>query len=135
MNSPALDIAGFLATNACGTVGSSIFVTRLPDTPDQVILVSSQTSLSPVVSTGTSTFMNTDRPNIQVLIRANINQNSAGYTLAEKVKNALHGKGPLTLNGTRYHSIFAISDIMELGVDEKLRPVFSVNFRVERSKI
>jgi len=137
MNSPAIDIAGYLATKSIGTVGSTIFVSKLPDSPDALVLITSQTSREPSVSTsGTgSSFTNIDRPNIQALVRANIGQNSTGYAKALAVKEALHGMGPFTLNGSKYHSIFAMSDVGDLGVDEKLRPVFSINFRVERSKV
>ena len=135
MNSPAYDIAALLATNNLGAVGTSIFRTRMPDSPDELIFVSSTVSGAPEISTGSagSRFNNIDKPHVQVLIRANVNKNSTGYATAVSVKNLLHGIAPFTLNGSRYISILAISDIAELGVDAKLRPVFSINFRIERS--
>lgn len=135
MNQPSADIAAILATNNYGTVGTDIFVTKLPDLPDKLIVVSSTTSREPEISTNDSSgFNNIDKPNVQVLIRVKPGQNTGGYAIADTIKTLLHGKNNFTLNGARYISILALSDIGELGVDEKLRPVFSINFRIERSK-
>ena len=135
MNSPAVDIANLLAANGFGTYASTIFASRVPDSPDVVMVVSSVTAREPMLATGKTagTFLDTARPNVQVWLRDKAGQNAAGYNRAAAVRKFLHGKSSFIVNGTRYHSVFALSDIGELGVDEKLRPVFSINFRMERS--
>jgi len=135
MNSPAVDVAELLAANGFGALASTIFATRTPDSPDALLVVSSVTAREPVVATGRTagTFLDTARPNVQVWIREAPGKNAEGYNKAILVRAFLHGKAPFFINGTRYHSMFALSDVGELGVDEKLRPVFSINFRMERS--
>lgn len=135
MNQPSSDIADILATNNLGTVGTDIFSTKLPAMPDKLIAVSTTTSREPEISSKDSTgFNNIDCPNVQVLIRVKPGQNAAGYAIADTIKTLLHGMKNFTLNGAKYISVLALSDIGELGVDEKFRPVFSINFRIERSK-
>lgn len=133
MNSPAVDIASLLAGSGIGTLGMDLFASRLPGAPDTVTAVMSTASRQPQISTGVSTFKNIDRPNVQVLVRVPPGQQSAGYAKAETVKNILHGKGVFVSGGARYISTLAVSDIGELGTDEKGRPVYSINFAIERS--
>lgn len=134
MNSPAVDIAYLLSLSPLISA-NLITISRVPSSPDKVLVVSCSTSREPQsVTSSTDDFSRIDKPNVQVYIRATAGQNEEGYELAEAVKNLLHGKRAFSVNDTQYHSIYALSDIAEIGVDEKLRPVFSINFRIERSK-
>lgn len=81
-----------------------------------------------------------ERPTLQVLVRGlKQNEASSAYEdaaeLAVAVKNALHGHvGVSSSGGTHYVGIWHQNGPAWLGADESGRPVFSMNFRVERSK-
>lgn len=81
-----------------------------------------------------------ERPGLQVLVRGlPYNQYSTSYPEAEgvarAVKNALHGfTGLSSSGGTFYTGIWSENGPYFIGYDEAKRPLFSANFRVERSK-
>ena len=67
------------------------------------------------------------------------NQYSTGYpdamAVAVAVKNALHGFTGLSSAGSHnYVGIWSENGPFFIGFDESKRPIFSANFRVQRSK-
>lgn len=72
-------------------------------------------------------------PRLQVRIRGTAGGYLAAYAKAEEIKNALHGVTNTTINGTRYISMKATSDIGFLGYDERNRPLLSISFVMERT--
>ena len=81
-----------------------------------------------------------ERPNVQVLVRGRpFNQYALAYpeadTVAQAVKNALHGFTGFSSSGSHnYVGIWAESGPFFIGFDAAKRPMFSANFRVQRSK-
>ena len=81
-----------------------------------------------------------ERPGLQVVVRGlSLSQYSSAYveaeTVARSVKNALHGfTGLSSAGGTRYVGIWNEGGPGFIGFDGSMRPMFSTNLRVERSK-
>lgn len=81
-----------------------------------------------------------ERPGLQVLVRGlSLSQYSSAYVEAEEVgravKNALHGfTGLSSAGGSRYVGIWNEGGPGFIGFDMSMRPMFSANLRVERSK-
>lgn len=81
-----------------------------------------------------------ERPGLQVLVRGlPFNQFSSGYAeaedLARTVKRALHGfTGLSSAAGHNYVGIWSENGPFFIGFDESKRPLFSANFRIQRSK-
>jgi hypothetical protein len=73
-----------------------------------------------------------ERPTIQAQVRSSSYQ--AGYALAQAIKNDLHGKNGVVINGARYIQILCEGDIHDLGLDpERQYYLFTVNFAVHRT--
>jgi len=73
------------------------------------------------------------RPTIQVLVRGPRGDYDAGYAMALDCMNELHAIADETIAGARYIMILASSDILFAGYDESHRPLFSVNFEIQRT--
>lgn len=117
------EIATYLQTNNVGTIGTDLFLTKLPEKEGTAI---------GVIDTGA---MEADpelpikHPTFQVFIR------TAGYetgkTKLDAVYSLLHGIQNQTLvtNGKTYLDILAMTAGGCLGQDEAGRYLFSINFR------
>lgn len=80
-----------------------------------------------------------EEPGLQILVRgASIYQQSSGYeeafSAAHQIKNALHGFSGPTSSGKNVVGIWNQSGPFFLGFDQEMRPNFSNNFRVMRSR-
>lgn len=128
MNSPAVDIATILETYSIGTIGDDIHISALPDKPDACISVYDTGGFAPQSS------YKYDYPTVQVRIRGTIGGYVTGYSKAESIKNLLHDLHGQSWGVSWYIGVWAMSDILFLGHDDKNRPEFSVNFRIHRTE-
>jgi len=122
--SPAKDIADFLQTQGVGTVGTDIFVGKMPPDISQNMTVYDTGGLSP------NPKWLRDEPTVQVMVRGDERDYEATYTLALDVKNALLGCSPTTINSKSYVFFNMLGDITFLKHDQSERPMFSLNFRL-----
>lgn len=132
MNSPAIDIADILvlSSSATGlTKGVDLFVGRMPNTPDAVTTVYDTGGQSP--QSGYVYLI----PTVQIKVRGAKMGYIVPYSLAEDIRDILHGFHNRIINSTKYLSIYAMGDIHNLGDDENDRPVFSINFLIHRGDI
>lgn len=134
MNAPCKDIADLLVTAGVGTRTTTADwrVTQgmtMEATPDRTIHVKDAGGFAP------DPRWQHDRPTVQVMIRGK--PGSAEYPIAQAkaqaVKDALLGKPGTTIGDTHYIGIWMIGDIAPVGADDNGRPLFSCNFRLERS--
>lgn len=129
-----------LSTNSVasssGEGGWFIALGQMPDstvTVDRIVALLQTQGFAPDAAT------EIDRPALQVLTRGlPLMENSTAYEEAEakaqEVKRTLHAITPGSLSGRHYVGIWAEQDPFFAGYDEKDRPHFSQNFRVERSR-
>ncbi len=126
-------MAEYLEDQSIGTVGTDIFVSRLPDKPDVA------TALIATEGAATQFFsgaLKIERPNLQVLHRNKMGANADGYDTVKDIFDTLNGLSNYSVTSSaRYIHVFSISDIGELGTDSKGRPLWSVNFRIERCEL
>ena len=115
------DLARFLQDNGVGTVGTTIFKTYVPKSPDNCVTI---------IDTG-GPEQDPDIPNdfatFQVLVR-NSNYNN-GRSKIDAVKDALHQVKNRTIGNNYYYYILAISRGGHIGVNENGLDEFSINFR------
>lgn len=129
MNSPAVDIKDFLESSECGvgTFGTDIFIGIMPETPDACICISDASGLKP------ESRYEWEYPGLQVLVR----KAEGNYVTAREkiiqIKDCLHGLNNRTINGTIYKMIVAAHEPLYLGVDGINRPMFSINFELQRT--
>lgn len=116
-----------------------IFLGHLPDSttagvPDRAIAL--------VLGFGDGDYgrVEIEQPGLQVIVRGpSITEISTGYEeaygIAHMVKNALHGyTGAPSTDSKNYVGIWNESGPFFVGFDESMRPNFSNNFRVMRSR-
>jgi hypothetical protein len=131
MNAPSVDMVTLLGASSTGlTAGTDLFYSLEPDGAsvlDKVVTVFDTGGLEP------ATYATLLSPNIQVRIRGDAGEFTESFTLAETVRNTLHGVKNTTVGGTRYISIIASTEINFLGYDDNNRPLWSINFRIMRT--
>jgi len=123
MKSPAFDIATILQDNGFGAIGINIFTTDdQPPLPDSIIIVK---------DTGTSwpdgTRQNIEYPSLQITGR-----DRKGFAIAceqkvRNIKNLLRTIIKYDVNGSYYAYIDQTFGPNDLGLDEVMRPLYTLN--------
>lgn len=138
MNPPSEDIKDLLedgdsSSDDIGTfnatTGWSIKMSEMSTSPDTCILVSDGPSWG-----SPNPNYSYEYPTIQIQVRGEKGSYLTAYAKAEEIKNFLNGNGNQTVNGARYIQITCSSDILYLGRDENQRPLFSINFELQRTE-
>lgn len=134
MNSPSKDIKDLLEDSGSGidlVYAENLFCNLVPDVGvDNILTVTVLDSPGDSPYPGTAVY---DRPGIMVYVRGVANGYTAAYEMAADISTYLHNKHNETINSTRYISIFRVGDINWLGFDENQRPMFSINFAIQRT--
>jgi len=117
-----------LVTDGLGTLGTNIFLSLMPDTPDLCTAVYEYSGLSPLDTFGASVTVALDRPSIQVMTRAGRNDYVAARDRAVNVRNSLAKISNQTLSGINILRIAPLSAINSIGLDEKDRPLVTISF-------
>jgi len=107
--------------------GTDLFLASLPDTPNvcTVLLDSGGNAQGE---------FGYEYPRVQIIHRNT--DYITGYDFMRDVKYYLHyARNNEIWNGTRYIQIAVRSDILYLGIDDKNRYQFSLNFQIQRSGV
>jgi len=126
-NAPSVDIKDFLeeSTSGLGLIfGTDLFIGIAPENPDQVVCLYDTLGF-PQEKYGK------ENPGLQIYVRDN--SYTVGHALIRDIKYLLHNKNGFIINGTNYILVQCVSDIGFLGIDERNRYQFSVNFQITRS--
>lgn len=128
MNAVTEDIKDLLVAQSLGTFQTDLFIGDFPDTPNACTLILLGVGLNPGL------WQEWEQPGVQIMVRGEAN----GYTTANSsmtdIRDYLHGL-QTTINGARYALISQLGDILYLGKDESNRPIFSANFRTQRTSV
>lgn len=131
MNSAAVDIAGYLATNGIGSFAGnpqhlwSINVAREPIDPTNAVTVYDTGGIGPDTDE-----LDVFRPTIQIRVRS-IDYND-GLEKQQLIMTALHALLQTTLNLTNYLSCVAETDITYIGASENDLYLFTANYQILR---
>ena len=129
--STVLDIATYIdAQLAALTIGTNLFIGRMPETPDQCVVVYEYGGTGPTNTLGTGGAI-IESPRIQISTRAT--NYTAAETLARSVWGVLEGIANKTLSGTLYQRVTAIQSPFPLERDSVDRILFVQNFEVTRN--
>ena len=122
MNSPATDLAAKLATAGVGTIGTNLFVQRMPDDPDTCVCLYDYegSSIDTLCSFSLEDFR------VQVIARANTYAVAWAKMLA--VQAVLDYIARETIGGTYYHVAYRRSLPFSLGQDARDRAEISQNY-------
>lgn len=113
------------------TLGTNLFLSRLPDDPDTCVAVFEYSGDAPMSTMGGDGFPPIEQPRIQLLTRA------AGYSTAHDLAStcwvALEQVLNETLTSTTYLRVAANQSPFPLERDTSDRVIFAQNFRVQRA--
>ena len=122
------DVATYLDSQLASlTLGTNLFLGRLPDGPDTCVALIESGGMAPSATMADGKPL-VSRPRIQVFVRAKAY--SDAETLASSVWNALEGVLNENLTATRYYNITAVQSPFSLERDAQDRQVMTQNFQV-----
>ena len=127
MNPPIEDIKDLIEAESSPvfTFGTDLFLDSQPSEPPTCITLADTGGFAP------DTNVDIRRPTIQVLSRAVAY--TTAYSNLELIYDFLHALTNQTINSTRYISIFALSDVLPLGLDKRGRILLSQKYRIDRT--
>jgi hypothetical protein len=121
-------IGDYLVTNSHGTLGTSIFLGTLPESPDACVAVYENSGSSPAFTMGAGG-IRIDYPMIQIICRAGREDYPTARDKADTIRILLASVLETTISGVHIMRIEPMGSVNQLGVDPKYRPLISVNFR------
>jgi hypothetical protein len=107
--------------------GDDVSIGGLPDTPDDVVVLEQYEGLSPIYKHEDTTKPAYERPSIQARTRSF--DPEAAQLRAKQLMGALCLTN-VTLNGTFYQRVEAITSVIYIGLDTAKRHQYTVNFGV-----
>lgn len=135
MNSPAKDIADYLAGQGIGVLGTDMFIENTPMLPNDLVTVCDDGGYDPV--TGADIF----RPTVRIRVHGDPRKYEQTYARVQSIVLLLHGVGNMEVDdssggqGCRYLYILQAGDIVGLPKDENNRVGFHVRFRLMRTAL
>jgi hypothetical protein len=115
------DVATYLAAGGIGAVGTNIFKSYKADGPDAQVVVLDTGGPAP------DSYIPTKNPTFQIYVRAK--SYSLGRAKIDAIVSLLHRAANFTSGSTYFYFVLALQEPGHLGVDEKGRDEFSVNFQ------
>lgn len=104
--------------------GWRLFRDSEPTTPDTSVTVYNSVGRAP------NPKYLLDYPSVQVRVRASAAGQDAAFDKLAAIKDALLGRDPATVLGSRLVSITMPGDIMPLGRDDTGRPIYTATFNL-----
>ena len=120
--------SAFGAHASQGTLGTSIFLGTLPESPDACVAVYENSGSSPAFTMGAGG-IRIDYPMIQIICRAGREDYPTARDKADAIRILLASVLEQTISGVNVMRIEPMGSVNQLGVDPKYRPLISVNFR------
>jgi hypothetical protein len=120
-------IGDYLQTNSQGTLGTNLFLSRMPSSPDVCVTVYEYEGGQPLETMGNSATV-VDLPRIQIVCRAGRDDYATARNKAATIRDLLAAVTEQTISGIAVMRIRPTGQVMPLGLDEKDRPTVSINF-------
>jgi hypothetical protein len=116
-----------------GTLGTTIFLSKMPATPDYCITLYEYEGMAPIESFGGNPY-DINIPRIQVVVRGARDDYPTARNGAKTIKDLLADITDVTISSTKVLRVASLGSTIPLGLDDKDRPRIAVNFQayVER---
>jgi len=130
MNAPSEDIKDILVAESSLdlTFTTNLFIGREPEDKINTVTIFDTPGSPPQSIFDKSEIY--EYPSIQIRVKNAKYQ--AGFTLADSIKNFLHGKSHEEINNTEYELIEATGDPALIAWTDNTQPLFTVNFNIQR---
>lgn len=120
-------IGDYLQTNGHGTLGTSLFLGRMPETPDACVTVFEYEGAAPLEAFGAGASI-VDLPRIQVVVRGARDDYPGARDKAAAIRDALASITEQSISNVRVMRVKALGHVLPLGYDSQDRPTIAVNF-------
>lgn len=120
-------LADKLVTDGLGTLGTTIFIGQIPASPDACVVIYEGRGAGPEQVFGASVVA-IERPAIRVVCRTGRNEYPEARVKALAVRASLGAIRNATISGVVFYSVYPSSDLYPLGLDDKERARFGVDF-------
>jgi hypothetical protein len=120
-------VGDFLQASNKGTLGATIFLGLMPESPDACLCVYETSGFSPMETMGAGAIA-VDRPGLQIIARAVRGDYPGARDAADGARLLLAGVTETTLSGVHVMRISPEGSILPMGEDQDGRPMVSVNF-------
>lgn len=127
------DLATRIATTISGTVGTNIFKSMMPVTPDAAVALYETGGLAPEKRFG-SKGIDWERPGVQVVVRGAPGDYQTARTTSQTIFEDVAEIETEDLSGTRYYLSDPLQQPFELAVDEQKRPTVAFNVILTKDK-
>ena len=119
-------IGNYLVAQGQGTLGTDLFLSRMPETPDACVCVYEGEGGVPEFTMGTTML---DNPAIQIIVRGAREDYVTARDKAQTIRLLLSGLTNETLSGVVILRFSPIGSILPMGFDKNDRPMISSNYR------
>jgi len=128
MNPPSEDIKDIITqSGGAGTFGANVFIRNEPSRPDDCVTIYDTGGFP--ADLATDLYL----PTVQIRVRGRVGGYKTAWEKAKLIKDILHGIHNEVWNATRYLLISAMGDILNIGKDDRGRPVFTLNLSTMRT--
>jgi hypothetical protein len=121
-------LGDYLVTNSLGTLGTNIFLGKMPASPDYCITIYEYEGMQPKESFGTAAY-DVDMPRIQVVVRGARDDYPTARNKVDTIRQLLASLTDTTISTINIMRVEATGSVGLVGLDEKSRPIMSANFR------
>jgi hypothetical protein len=113
------------------TIGTNLFLSKMPDTPDTCVCIYEYQGSAPVMTFG-ATAIQMDRPSVQISVRAARDDYATARDLAQALRTLVSGIVDVTASGVVMKRIEPTGTFYSLSVDQLERPrvVFNLDCHV-----
>ena len=122
-------VGQYLEDQSFGVQGTNIWLSRMLPDPDVSIAVYEYAGRPPVETM--SAGLAIEQPSLQVVVRAGRDDYPTARDLAEDIRQSLCLVTDQTLSGLRVLRIMPRSSVNPIGLDDKDRPMLSVDYEVQ----
>lgn len=125
-------LGAFIDTNRGDlTIGTNLFLSKMPDTPDVCVCIYETQGSAPVLTFG-STAIQVDKPNVQISVRAARDDYATARDLAQALRTLVSGITNETASNVLIMRAEPTGSFYPLGVDQLERPrvVFNMDCHV-----
>jgi len=120
-------VGTYIDTNSATlTIGTNLFLAKMPDTPDLCVAVYEYQGFAPMATFGAAAF-EVDKPSIQVVVRATRDDYPTARNLAQDLRILLAALTDTTINGLRVVRLASNGSVLSLGTDDLDRPRIAFN--------
>lgn len=116
-----------LQTDLVGTVGTTIFLSFMPPTPDAVVVIYEGRGNGPEMTFGHGVIA-VERPSVRIIARAARNDYPAARTLMLAVRASLGAIRNEAISGVNFLCVTPTSDPYPLRLDDKERAQMGLDF-------